>query len=200
MGPSTEAAWQPRAYLLKCSPAAGGLLKKFAWQKRWFEVSDHDFRWFPNHQSASAGAEPLGRVPLSMVVTARPSNDGFEVDLGNRILKLALESAVPKAQRDVHVRNWIDALCNVQVNPARLPACLNAPHVSAEALMCDVARLGRRRGRGQGSWHGHGHGRALRMCRVYHESTAWRGRVQVVGEVQDESCSHKKKFWKPTAK
>ena len=51
-----------------------------------------------------------------MVVTARPVADwsGFEVDLGNRILQLALDG-VAKSQHEQHSSNWCHALGNQEV-------------------------------------------------------------------------------------
>ena len=94
------AKWEPRAYLLKRSPAKSlGLLKKFAWQRRWFEVNTETLCWYASSQAAAMGQVPLGRVPRSMVLTARPLVDstGFEVDLGNRVIQLALDG-VPKVR------------------------------------------------------------------------------------------------------
>ena len=113
--------WQPRAYLLKRSPkAAGGsltdLFKKWTWQKRWFVVTEADFSWYASSEAESKGEPPLGSVPRSMVLTARQSDEGgcFEVDLGNRLLTLALHG-VDGARHDAHVLQWIDALNNQQV-------------------------------------------------------------------------------------
>ena len=50
------------------------------------------------------------------LATARQSDEGgcFEVDLGNRLLTLALHG-VDGARHDAHVLQWIDALNNQQV-------------------------------------------------------------------------------------
>ena len=69
-----------------------------------------------------------------MLLTARAlpkEHDCFEVDVGNRLIQLALYR-VQKAHQPVHVRAWVDALI----------------------------------------------------------------KQQVLGEVPDEACSHKAKFWK----
>ena len=52
-----------------------------------------------------------------MVLTARANGEAgyFEVDLGNRLMKLALHG-VPRAKRDEFVSCWINALVNQQVN------------------------------------------------------------------------------------
>mmetsp|Transcript_21029 Transcript_21029/g.53826 ORF Transcript_21029/g.53826 Transcript_21029/m.53826 type:complete len:381 (+) Transcript_21029:1070-2212(+) len=111
-------AWEPRAYLLKRSPAKSlGLLgKKFAWQRRWFEVTPDTFCWYASSQAAAAGHEPLGRVPRSMVLTARPVGDasGFEVDLGNRVIYLQLDG-VAKARHAECTRGWVEALTQQEV-------------------------------------------------------------------------------------
>mmetsp|Transcript_13752 Transcript_13752/g.34335 ORF Transcript_13752/g.34335 Transcript_13752/m.34335 type:complete len:647 (-) Transcript_13752:342-2282(-) len=111
--------WQPRAYLLKRSPAAmrgGDMLKMWAWQRRWFEIVDGTFSWYATRETAARGGDPLGRVPLSMVLTARAAADPgyFEVDLGNRVIKLSLYG-VPKALRDEFVSKWIGAFVNQDV-------------------------------------------------------------------------------------
>ena len=114
------AAWRPRGYLLKRSPAASkALLKKLAWQRRWFEVDGEaqEFSWFASAKAAQKGHEPLGRVPLSMVITARQStgsSSGFEVDLGNRQMQLSLDG-VPKRLHAVAVKLWVQALVKHEV-------------------------------------------------------------------------------------
>ena len=67
-------------------------------------------------EAESKGEPPLGSVPRSMVLTARQGDEGgcFEVDLGNRLLTLALHG-VDGARHDAHVLQWIDALNNQQV-------------------------------------------------------------------------------------
>ena len=103
----------PHGYLLKLRPAASSsLLKKFSWQRRWFEVTADEFLcWYASSRAAAEGSEPLGRVPLSMVLEARAHADSgrFDVDLGNRCLQLALDN-VPKAKHQAIVRQWIGAL------------------------------------------------------------------------------------------
>ena len=51
-----------------------------------------------------------------MVLTAQPSADGsgFEVNLGNRIIQLAIDG-VSKVSYEAHVRNWVQALNDQQV-------------------------------------------------------------------------------------
>ena len=105
-------AWEPRGYLLKRSPATT-ILKRFAWQRRWCEVVDNNFIWHATARSAANGDQPHGKVPLSMILAARPSTQSgcFEVDLGNRVLELALDG-VSKANHEATVRKWVDALVN----------------------------------------------------------------------------------------
>lgn len=116
-----------------------GMLKKLAWQRRWFEVTDDSFSWYAtaspgnvqlplpqpvacvlrryaSAQAAQAGDEPLGRVPLGMVLTALPVSEfgGFEVDLGNRRIQLAPDG-VGKAQADECVRRWVQTLASREV-------------------------------------------------------------------------------------
>ena len=51
-----------------------------------------------------------------MVLTARPGSESgtFEVDLGNRCMKLALDGA-PKATHAHGVQRWVDALTKQEV-------------------------------------------------------------------------------------
>ena len=51
------------------------------WQRRWFEVRQQELFWFASEKAAESGNEPLGRVPLAMILAARPtgSSGGFEV-------------------------------------------------------------------------------------------------------------------------
>ena len=81
-----------------------------------FELSDGEFCWYSSRESAERGGDALGRVPLSMVLTARANGEAgyFEVDLGNRLMKLALHG-VPRGKRDEFVSCWINALVNQQV-------------------------------------------------------------------------------------
>ena len=60
---SAKAVFVPKGYLLKRSPAKSiGLLQRFAWQRRWFEVSADAFSWYASSDAAVSGQEPLGRV------------------------------------------------------------------------------------------------------------------------------------------
>lgn len=110
--------WEPRGYLLKRSPAKplGLLGKKFAWQRRWFIATSETLCWYASSQAATVGHAPLGRVPRSMVLTARPHGDGsgFEVDLGNRVIHLQLDG-VPKAQHEEYTRRWVEMLNHQEV-------------------------------------------------------------------------------------
>jgi hypothetical protein len=112
---SSRFGWQPAAYLLKRSPA--GLGFRWTWQRRWFEVTEADFAWYQSREAAEKGAAPLGRVPRSMLLTARAvpkKRDCFEIDVGNRLIQLALHR-VEKAHQEVHVGAWVEALIKQQV-------------------------------------------------------------------------------------
>jgi hypothetical protein len=93
-----------------------GLLKKFAWQRRWFELTNDAFCWYVSANASTSGQEPLGRVPRSMILSARPAADpgGFEVDLGNRIIRLALDG-VHKSELEACVHSWVAALTTQEV-------------------------------------------------------------------------------------
>ena len=112
------ASWEPRGYLLKKSPAAGtSLLKKLGWQRRYFVIDGGEFCWYASAKAAAKGTEPLGRVPLPMILNATASASGagsFEVDLGNRQLQLCLDG-VPKPWLRAGVQCWIDALIQHEV-------------------------------------------------------------------------------------
>ena len=105
----------PKGYLLKLRPAAAtSLLKKFSWQRRWFEVTEDEcLCWYASSKQAADGCEPLGRVPLSMIIEVRPDPKGesgrFDVDLGNRCLQLALDG-VPKTHHARAVQEWKESL------------------------------------------------------------------------------------------
>ena len=76
-----------------------------------------EFSLFASAKAAQKGHEPLGRVPLSMVITARQStgsSSGFEVDLGNRQMQLSLDG-VPKRLHAVAVKLWVQALVKHEV-------------------------------------------------------------------------------------
>ena len=76
------------------------------------QVNDDEFFcWYASSKQAADGSEPLGKVPLSMILEARPAAESgrFEVDLGNRCLQLALDG-VPKPQHAAAVREWVGAL------------------------------------------------------------------------------------------
>lgn len=92
------------------------MLKRFGWQRRWFEISDGDLIWYVSDKAAGKGQEALGRVPLPMILSARASGSsgGIEVDLGNRKLQLVLEG-VPKAMHAQAVQRWVDALIKHEV-------------------------------------------------------------------------------------
>lgn len=121
--PSAEAikyfgTWQPRGYLLKLSPAASqaAIFKRLGWQRRWFEVRGQELSWYGSAKAAEAGGEPLGRVPLAMILTATPAaaSGSFEVELGNRTMQLCLDG-VPKVLHNEAVRRWIAALVKHEV-------------------------------------------------------------------------------------
>ena len=116
---STEASyfasWAPRGYLMKRSPAAANasLLKRLGWQKRWFVVNEQgEFCWYASAKAAEKGLEPLGRVPLTMILTATAGSSSgcFEVDLGNRKLELKLDGVPNKDWHAKAVKLWIEAL------------------------------------------------------------------------------------------
>jgi hypothetical protein len=112
-GGAEEGAWEPAGYLLKKSPS----VFKVAWQRRWFKVtSDGDFCWYPSSRADASGSEPLGRVPLSMVVSATPASESgcFDVDLGHRKLQLALDG-MAKSRHELGVRRWLNALVKHEV-------------------------------------------------------------------------------------
>ena len=92
------------------------MLKRLGWQRRWFVVADGEMLWYAASKAHGKGAEPLGRVPLPMILTAQPTSasGGFEVDLGNRQLQLALEG-VPKQWHAKAVQRWVDALIKHEV-------------------------------------------------------------------------------------
>ena len=61
--------------------AGGFMLKKFAWQRRWFEIDSDAFSWYASAQAAKVGHDHLGRVPRSMIISATAVGEGggFEV-------------------------------------------------------------------------------------------------------------------------
>ena len=129
---SASSTWSPRAYLLKRSPAkALSMMKKLAWQRRWFELSEETFCWYASAQAAAAGHEPLGRVPKSMILLAKPNGDasGFEVDVGNRVIHLALDG-VPRVAREAHASSWCRALNSQEVLAAGTGAPSGMSHTA----------------------------------------------------------------------
>ena len=100
---------------MKRSPAAANasLLKRLGWQKRWFVVNEQgEFCWYASAKAAEKGLEPLGRVPLTMILTATAGSSSgcFEVDLGNRKLELKLDGVPNKDWHAKAVKLWIEAL------------------------------------------------------------------------------------------
>lgn len=112
----STSCWVPNAYLLKRSPATLKLGGRLGWQRRWFELSDSDLSWYSSAETAAKKGPPLGRVPLTMVLTAKPTRvpGHFQVDLGNRMLQLALHE-VAKSEQETIVGMWINALLKQEV-------------------------------------------------------------------------------------
>ena len=92
----------------------------------------------------------------------------FEVDLGNRVMKLALHS-VPKRQRDDFVAQWINALVNQQARG----------HAHAHAT------LSAHRSPPRHSLPIEGH-----VYRTPHRT------AQVIDSIKEQSKTNKAKFWK----
>ena len=127
------------------APLHGYLEKKSTkgkWQRRWFEVTADHFCWYASARAAADGTDPLGRVPLSMVLTARAApagKGGFEVDLGNRRLQLALEGVPPprqaavvrKQRLEIHVVERVSGFLTRAEAPSRLTRAAFTPSHNA---------------------------------------------------------------------
>ena len=125
--------------LLKRSPHSFQMRK---WQRRYFEVTEATFAWYASAEAAAAGAPPLGRLPRSMVLTARATPEqqpgGFEVDLGNRILRLCLcrpergtEAPQPSARSPAQQVDLVEAWRRALLDQAVIVT--TSPETHAEA-------------------------------------------------------------------